>query len=392
MNKYDIAVIGGGMVGAAVAVGFAKQGRSVVLVEGTKPKVFDAAQAMDIRVSAISHQSVELLDSLGAWSEIKSMRVCPYRRLETWENPECRTRFHSDELSLDQLGYIVENRLIQLGLWRVFSQDENLTVMCPERLKAIEFADVNLVTLESGAQFEANWVIGADGANSKVRQLAGIGVTAWDYRQHCMLINVKTELPQQDITWQQFTPSGPRSFLPLCSLSNDDGQVVGQGSLVWYDSPIRIKQLCAMGKPQLREEILRHFPAELGDIEVLQFGSFPLTRRHAQSYSSKNCVLVGDSAHTINPLAGQGVNLGFKDVDVLLSVTEHQEKLEDTLLAKYERARRPDNLLMQTGMDFFYKGFSNDLGPLKFVRNAALKLAENSGPIKAQVLKYALGM
>ncbi|EMY6466175.1 2-octaprenyl-3-methyl-6-methoxy-1,4-benzoquinol hydroxylase [Vibrio alginolyticus] len=392
MNKYDIAVIGGGMVGAAVAVGFAKQGRSVVLVEGTKPKVFDAAQAMDIRVSAISHQSVELLDSLGAWPEIKSMRVCPYRRLETWEHPECRTRFHSDELSLDQLGYIVENRLIQLGLWQVFSQYENLTVMCPERLKAIEFADVNLVTLESGAQFEANWVIGADGANSKVRQLAGIGVTAWDYRQHCMLINVKTELPQQDITWQQFTPSGPRSFLPLCSLSNDDGQVVGQGSLVWYDSPIRIKQLCAMGKPQLREEILRHFPAELGDIEVLQFGSFPLTRRHAQSYSSKNCVLVGDSAHTINPLAGQGVNLGFKDVDVLLSVTEHQEKLEDTLLAKYERARRPDNLLMQTGMDFFYKGFSNDLGPLKFVRNAALKLAENSGPIKAQVLKYALGM
>lgn len=392
MNKYDIAVIGGGMVGAAVAVGFAKQGRSVVLVEGTKPKVFDAAQAMDIRVSAISRQSVELLDSLGAWSEIKSMRVCPYRRLETWEHPECRTRFHSDELSLDQLGYIVENRLIQLGLWQVFSQYENLTVMCPERLKAIEFADVNLVTLESGAQFEANWVIGADGANSKVRQLAGIGVTAWDYRQHCMLINVKTELPQQDITWQQFTPSGPRSFLPLCSLSNDDGQVVGQGSLVWYDSPKRIKQLCAMGKPQLREEILRHFPAELGDIEVLQFGSFPLTRRHAQSYSSKNCVLVGDSAHTINPLAGQGVNLGFKDVDVLLSVTEQQEKLEDTLLAKYERARRPDNLLMQTGMDFFYKGFSNDLWPLKFVRNAALKLAENSGPIKAQVLKYALGM
>ncbi len=392
MNKYDIAVIGGGMVGAAVAVGFAKQGRSVVLVEGTKPKVFDAAQAMDIRVSAISHQSVELLDSLGAWSEIKSMRVCPYRRLETWEHPECRTRFHSDELSLDQLGYIVENRLIQLGLWQVFSKYENLTVMCPERLKAIEFADVNLVTLESGAQFEANWVIGADGANSKVRQLARIGVTAWDYRQHCMLINVKTELPQQDITWQQFTPSGPRSFLPLCSLSNDDGQIVGQGSLVWYDSPKRIKQLCAMGKPQLREEILRHFPAELGDIEVLQFGSFPLTRRHAQSYSSKNCVLVGDSAHTINPLAGQGVNLGFKDVDVLLSVTEQQEKLEDTLLAKYERARRPDNLLMQTGMDFFYKGFSNDLGPLKFVRNAALKLAENSGPIKAQVLKYALGM
>lgn len=103
-------------------------------------------------------------------------------------------------------------------------------------------------------------------------------------------------------------------------------------------------------------------------------------------------MLVGDSAHTINPLAGQGVNLGFKDVDVLLSVTQGQDELTDALLAKYERTRRPDNLLMQTGMDFFYKGFSNDLGPLKFARNAALKLAENSGPIKAQVLKYALGM
>ncbi|MCV5646777.1 FAD-dependent monooxygenase, partial [Escherichia coli] len=109
-----------------------------------------------------------------------------------------------------------------------------------------------------------------------------------------------------------------------------------------------------MTKPQLREEIVRHFPKELGDIEVLQFGSFPLTRRHAQSYSHRGCVLVGDSAHTINPLAGQGVNLGFKDVDVLLSVTQGQDELTDALLAKYERTRRPDNLLMQTGMDFFY--------------------------------------
>ncbi|HBC3406602.1 TPA: 2-octaprenyl-3-methyl-6-methoxy-1,4-benzoquinol hydroxylase [Vibrio parahaemolyticus] len=391
MNKYDIAVIGGGMVGAAVAVGFAKQGRSVVVVEGAEPKAFDAAQALDVRVSAISHQSVKLLESLDAWSAIEAMRVCPYRRLETWEHPECRTRFHSDELSLDQLGYIVENRLIQLGLWQAFAQFDNLTVKCPERLKDIDFNDGNRITLESGEQFDANWIIGADGANSKVRQLAGIGVTAWDYRQHCMLINVKTELPQQDITWQQFTPSGPRSFLPLCSLT-EDGQEVGQGSLVWYDSPKRIKQLCAMTKPQLREEIVRHFPKELGDIEVLQFGSFPLTRRHVQSYSHRGCVLVGDSAHTINPLAGQGVNLGFKDVDVLLSVTQGQDELTDALLAKYERTRRPDNLLMQTGMDFFYKGFSNDLGPVKFARNAALKLAENSGPIKAQVLKYALGM
>ncbi|MDF2154907.1 2-octaprenyl-3-methyl-6-methoxy-1,4-benzoquinol hydroxylase [Vibrio sp. CAU 1672] len=383
MNKYDIAVIGGGMVGAAVAVGFARQGRSVAVVEGAEPKAFAPSQAMDIRVSAISHQSVKLLDSLGAWSAIEAMRVCPYRRLETWEHPECRTRFHADDVSLEQLGYIVENRLIQLGLWQLFEQYDNVSVKCPQRLKSIDFGEVNQVTLESGEQFEAQWVIGADGANSRVRQLAGIGVTAWDYRQHCMLINVETEKPQQDITWQQFTPTGPRSFLPLCG---------HQASLVWYDAPKRIRQLCAMTRQQLKQEILRAFPAELGDIEVLQFGSFPLTRRHAQAYSARHCVLVGDSAHTINPLAGQGVNLGFKDVDVLLAVTQGQDQLSEKLLTKYERLRRPDNLLMQTGMDLFYKGFSNDLAPVKFARNAALKLAEHSGPIKARVLKYALGM
>ncbi len=383
MSKYDVAVIGGGMVGAAVAIGFAKQGRSVLVVEGKAPKAFTPEQPMDIRVSAISEHSVEILESLGAWQAISDMRVCPYRRLETWEHPDCRTRFHSDELNMERLGYIVENRLIQLGLWAEFEKYPNLTLRCPETLQHIEFSATPQVTLSSGECFTADLVVGADGANSKVRALAGIGITAWDYRQHCMLINVETELPQQDITWQQFNPTGPRSFLPLCG---------HQGSLVWYDSPKRIKQLCGMSTEQLRQEVLSHFPAELGDVKVLQFGSFPLTRRHAQSYYKQGCVLVGDSAHTINPLAGQGVNLGFKDVEALLDVTEGQQTLSMDVLKLYERKRRPDNLLMQSGMDFFYKSFSNELAPLKFVRNAALKVAEKSGPIKAQVLKYALGL
>ncbi|NOI15885.1 2-octaprenyl-3-methyl-6-methoxy-1,4-benzoquinol hydroxylase [Vibrio hepatarius] len=383
MSKYDVAVIGGGMVGAAVAIGFAKQGRSVLVVEGKAPKAFTPEQPMDIRVSAISEHSVEILESLGAWQAISGMRVCPYRRLETWEHPDCRTRFHSDELNMERLGYIVENRLIQLGLWAEFEKYPNLTLRCPETLQHIEFSATPQVTLSSGECFTADLVVGADGANSKVRALAGIGITAWDYRQHCMLINVETELPQQDITWQQFNPTGPRSFLPLCG---------HQGSLVWYDSPKRIKQLCGMSTEQLRQEVLSHFPAELGDVKVLQFGSFPLTRRHAQSYYKQGCVLVGDSAHTINPLAGQGVNLGFKDVEALLDVTEGQQALSMDVLKLYERKRRPDNLLMQSGMDFFYKSFSNELAPLKLVRNAALKVAEKSGPIKAQVLKYALGL
>lgn len=384
MNKFDIAVVGGGMVGAAIALGFAKQGRSVALVEGARPKGYEHSQPMDIRVSAISQTSVDLLKSLEAWETTSSMRVCPYRRLETWEHPECRTRFNAEDVNLPQLGYIVENRLIQLGLWEQFEQQSSLSLFCPDKLKSIEFGvEENQIALESGIELTAKWVIGADGANSIVRQQANIGITAWDYRQHCMLINVETEHPQQDITWQQFTPSGPRSFLPLCG---------NQGSLVWYDSPKRIKQLMNMSHVQLRNEIVSVFPRELGDIKVLQTGSFPLTRRHAQQYHKNGCVLVGDSAHTINPLAGQGVNLGFKDVAVLLDITAGQADLTTDLLRKYERCRRGDNLLMQSGMDFFYKTFSNDLMPLKMVRNAVLKVAENSGPIKQKVLKYALGL
>lgn len=382
-QQFEVAIVGGGMVGAALAVGFAKQGKQVALIEGFAPSAFSSEQPMDIRVSAISQTSVDLLSQLDSWPHTKGMRVCPYRRLETWEHPECRTRFSAESLQLDQLGFIVENRLIQLGLWQEFSHYSNLVTFCPDSMTSMDFGDEgNTLHLDSGQSIGAQWVLGADGANSKVRELAGIGVTAWDYRQHCMLVNVKTELAQQDITWQQFTPTGPRSFLPLCG---------HQGSLVWYDNPTRIRQLVNLEPEKLRDEILKYFPQELGDIEVLQAGAFPLTRRHAQTYVAHHCVLVGDAAHTINPLAGQGVNLGFKDVAALLAAVE-EKGLTAQAMNQYQRTRRCDNLIMQSGMDVFYKGFSNDLAPLKFARNAILKLADQTGPVKQQVLKYALGL
>jgi 2-octaprenyl-3-methyl-6-methoxy-1,4-benzoquinol hydroxylase len=310
--------------------------------------------------------------------------VCPYRRLETWEFEECRVHFNADSLGIDELGFIIENRLIQLGLWQQFSAYPELHLLCPERLeKVIPGKEKNTVVLESGKEIQSLLVIGADGANSKVRQQCGIGITAWDYRQHCMLINVETELPQQDITWQWFTPTGPRAFLPLPG---------HQGSLVWYDSPQRIRQLSQMTSEKLAKEIEEQFPEELQGVTVLQKGSFPLTRRHAQAYHKARCVLVGDAAHTINPLAGQGVNLGFKDVKVLLDVLDCEQWDSDDALNRYERKRRADNLLMQSGMDLFYKGFSNDHLPLKLLRNAVLKATDNAGILKKQILKYAVGL
>ncbi len=384
MKEYDYTIVGGGMVGAATAIGLLKLGYRVAVIEYKAPDLFDDSQSMDIRVSAISQSSVDLLEALGAWQYIKEMRVCPYKRLETWEHPECRTRFHSDALDMEQLGFIVENRLIQLGLWQVFSTFENLNVITPAKIADLEFfTDHNVLTLENGDKIKTKWVIGADGANSYVRQKAKIGITAWDYRQHCMLINIETAEAQQDITWQWFTPSGPRSFLPLHG---------NKGSLVWYDSPQRIKQLSSMNSIQLEKEIKAYFPQELGEFTVEQSGSFPLTRRHAQKYVDHRCVLLGDAAHTINPLAGQGVNLGFKDVKVLLEEIESKGLEVDKALRIYESRRKADNLAMQSSMDLFYTLFSNSLPAVKFLRNVGLKLADSSGALKTQALKYALGL
>ncbi|OOF28455.1 2-octaprenyl-3-methyl-6-methoxy-1,4-benzoquinol hydroxylase [Salinivibrio sp. IB872] len=386
MNPFEIIIVGGGMVGAATALGLARQGRQVALIERQVPQSFSPSQPMDLRVSAISHASVALLSDLGAWTDIEAMRVCPYRRLETWEAEDSRVCFSAEQLDLPQLGYMVENRLIQLGLWQQFSRYDNLHVFSPASITSMhQKGQQHYVELDNGDTLTAPWLIGADGANSRVRDYAKIGITSWDYRQHCMLINVETASPQQDITWQQFFPSGPRSFLPLC------GQ---QASLVWYDSPQRIQQLCQLDAAQLKAEIVANFPAEVGEVTPVNWGAFPLTRRHAQQYHRHGVVVIGDAAHTINPLAGQGVNLGFKDVAALLDACadagEHWQ--DNATLTAYEKARRTDNMMMQTGMDVFYAAFSNRITPLKLARNAVFKLAEHSGPVKKHVLKYALGL
>ena len=386
MKRFDVIVIGGGMTGAATALGLAKQGKRVALIEREAPVSFDPEQPMDLRVSALSPASVALLQSLQAWDRVKEMRVCPYRRLETWENTYARLKFHADSLGLPELGFIVENRVIQLALWEQCKAQEHLTLLSPACVIKIQNEESgHRVELENAEVLHAPCLIGADGANSAVREYAHIGVTGWDYRQHCLLMHVKTALPQQDITWQFFTPHGPRAFLPLQDR---------EASLVWYDTPSRVQSLCTMPLDALKEEIITHFPKELGDIEVIKLGAFPLTRRHAQAYVKNNVVLIGDAAHTIHPLAGQGVNLGFKDVASFLSALEcAKEKWHSpSVYQGYERERRFDNHMMQLGMDLLYAGFSNECAPLKIIRNAGLKLANKEGLLKRQALKYALGL
>jgi 3-demethoxyubiquinol 3-hydroxylase len=387
----DVIVIGGGMVGAATALGLGQLGLEVALVESRRPESYDPCQALDLRVSAINIASEQLLSRLGAMDQLKQWRHAPYLGLETWEMPECITRFHAKDLNVPHLGYFFENRLIQLSLWQQIEQLSQVKLHCPHKVKQISRChdDGIAVTLDDGTELEAKLLVGADGANSQVRQWAGIGVTGWDYAQSAMLINIDTQSPQQDITWQQFTPKGPRSLLPLPG---------NHASLVWYDDANRISQLMQLDHEQLAEQIRAHFPSRLApEFSVSARGSFPLTRRHAQGYYQANLVILGDAAHTINPLAGQGVNIGFKDVDALLktvasAIGNGQNWWQDASLAKYQQARRSENRLMMTAMDGFYSIFSNDLLPLKLLRNGLLKVANIESPVKRRVLKHALGL
>ncbi|MEQ1964975.1 3-demethoxyubiquinol 3-hydroxylase [Xenorhabdus khoisanae] len=390
-QKFDILVVGAGMIGAATALGLAQEGWRVALLEHQPPAPYDAGSEPDIRVSAISCASVDLLKQLGAWKNVLQMRSAPYRKLETWEQNDSKVTFDANSLGLPELGYMVENRILQLALWQEFERYPNLTLFCPTVLKSMQRQREDKtwrVMLEEGTEIDAHLIIGADGARSQVRQLANIGSKGWQYRQSCMLITVKTEQPQQDTTWQQFFPSGPRAFLPLFDQ---------WASLVWYDSPARIRQLQSMTMVQLEREVSKAFPARLGKVAPIAAGSFPLVRHHASHYVQDGLVLLGDAAHTINPLAGQGVNLGYRDVDVLLKVlTDAKELLEDwhsqAVLMRYQRRRMPDNLVMQAGMDLFLTAFSNDLPGLKTVRNLALMVAQRSGVMKNLALKYALGL
>ena len=389
MEHCDIAIVGGGMVGALAAALLAPTGLSIRVIEAKAPEAFAAEQAPDLRVSALSATSVEMLQQAGAWPHILAMRAWPYQRLEACEWQGFHTQFNAEELGCEYLGYMIENRIIQSGLWQALAQWSNVQLDCPNGLLALQQTGTGAqLTLTGGQQVAARLVLACDGAESLTRQLVGIGVTAWDYAQHCMLIGIEADSLESDTTWQQFTPSGPRAFLPMGPR---------QGCLVWYDQKARIAALSKLDNAALAEQVKAHFPPRMSKLLVLNKGSFPLRRRHANQYVKGVVVLLGDAAHTINPLAGQGVNLGFKDVARLNELI--RQGLEARLdfaaperLARYQRSRRPDNLLMQSAMDACYHTFSNDFLPLKVLRNLGLKAAEHSGPLKKRVMKYAMGL
>lgn len=396
----DFCINGGGMVGAALALGLAQQQFKVAVIEPYLPAPFNAETGPDLRVSAISEASVTLLKALGAWEHIAAMRVKSYTGLSVWDDPAHRTDFTAQSIDMPQLGFFVENRLLQLGCHHALKQFDNVELITGQTVQDIQLTNTAKVSLSNGRTIEASWLVGADGANSQVRKAAGIGTTGWQYAQQAMGITIKMENAVEPVTWQQFTSSGPKAFLPMFD---------NYASLVWYDSPDELKRIKSLKASQLESEILKTFPDELtrngNRFSVIDKAIFPLTRSHANHYVKGCCALVGDAAHTINPLAGQGVNLGFKDVETFLSVctefkpfgSDNALSLTDKvfsqrLISNYEKPRKRDNLVMMTAMDGFYTLFSNDVAPIKWIRNQLLSVAQRIEPAKQEVLKYAIGL
>ena len=387
MQQADAVIIGGGMVGSATALGLALRGLNVVLLENRPPKPFEAQQPPDLRVSAINLRSQALLSELGVWDGIQAMRVHPYRKISVWETTG-KCAFSADQLKLPELGYFVENRLIQLSVLEFVEQFPNCQIVYGQSVESIDWGTTQIVYLNSTTQVECDWVIAADGANSQTRALANIGTRGWQYQQQVLGVTVKMHNEVGDESWQQFIPSGPMALLPMYD---------NHASLIWYNSHSAIAELKALDNDALKHRIVESFPDNLGDFTVLAKASFPIQRCHAKHYFKNNCLLIGDAAHAINPLAGQGVNLGFKDLAVLLEMIDNNPQGVETeqgrkqIFKHYERKRRYDNLLMMSAMDAFYYTFSNSILPIKLLRNASLALANKGGPLKNLALQYAVG-
>ncbi len=390
MNEhYDVVIVGGGMVGATLGCGLGGSALRVAVLEDAPPPAFAPEQPHDLRVSAVSIASASILKTVGAWPGIASRRFCPFRRMRVWED-RGDVEFRSEDINEPVLGYIVENRVIQLALLDRLQAFGNVDFLCPVKTRSIDYAPAqSSLVLEDGRAITCRLLVAADGGYSRVRQAAGMGVHTWDYEQHALVLTVETAYGQQDITWQRFTPAGPLAFLPL------DGP---NASLVWYNTPEEVKRLKALPDEDLLKELQAAFPAALGEItRITSRGSFPLRRQHAQHYTKEGVALIGDAAHMIHPLAGQGVNIGLLDAAALAQVLVAAKQASKDIgagpvLLEYEKMRRQNNLLMMTTMDLFYRVFGNAHLPMKLLRNLGLGLAERLAPAKKLAMKYAMGL
>ncbi|HRL93445.1 MAG TPA: 2-octaprenyl-3-methyl-6-methoxy-1,4-benzoquinol hydroxylase [Pseudomonas sp.] len=395
--RADLIIVGAGMVGSALALALQNSGLQILLLDGgpLSVKPFDQSAAFEPRVSALSAASQRILERLGAWGGIAARRTSPYGEMQVWDGSGTgQVHFSAASVHAEVLGHIVENRVVQDGLLDAL-YEADLGLLPGARLEQLRRSgDDWLLTLTDGRELRAPLVIAADGANSAVRRLAGCATREWDYLHHAIVTSVRCSKPHQQTAWQRFTDDGPLAFLPLAKA--DD--VEHWCSIVWSTTPAEAERLMALDDAAFCHELGKAFEWRLGEVlESDPRHCIPLRQRHAKRYVEPGLALIGDAAHTIHPLAGQGVNLGFLDAavlaEVLLHALERGENLADIkVLGRFERRRMPHNLAMMAAMEGFERLFQADPLPLRWLRNSGLNLVDGANEAKALFVRQALGL
>jgi len=394
MSEYDITIVGGGMVGATLACALAEGDSDLsIAVVDTAPLLEHPPldDHFDLRVSAITRASENIFKSIGVWESIKQLRVSPYQDMHVWDaKGNGVVHFDSAELAEPSLGHIIENRVMQYVLQQQLKSLKNITYLAPRRCKKyIENEQQAVLLLDNDEVVTSSLVIGADGSRSWLRQQANIMLRGWDYDQAALVTTVKTEKSHQATAWQRFMPNGPLAFLPLSN---------GYSSIVWSTSPEQADELKSMSEADFKKALHIASDNVLGDIvSCSERAVFPLRFFVVDNYIKPNLALVGDAAHTIHPLAGQGVNLGLADAaalaQTLLEAREMGKRINSkSVLRRYERWRKADNLAMMVAMDGFKNLFGSELELVQQARNAGMKTVNNLPMLKNTIIKQAMGI
>jgi 2-octaprenylphenol hydroxylase len=396
-HDFDLVVVGGAMAGAGVAALAAADSRTagqrIALLEPKPAAAPAAADPLDLRVSALSHASRQLLVKTGAWTAVQARGACAYQRMVIWEErgePTGRDAlvFDAAELGEPDLGCIAENRAVQAAL--ADSAVAHGVVLLRAGLATITpGGDAIRVATTDGREYRAGLVVGADGAESAVRQQAGIDVRASDYGQRAVVTHLKCERPHADTAYQRFLDTGPLALLPLA-----DGRV----SLVWSTTPEMAEDLVRCDEAQFGERVTAAAAGVLGRLEATTArASFPLRLLHARRYAADRVALVGDAAHTVHPLAGQGINLAFLDAAALVDVlgdalAAGDDPGELRVLRRYERWRKAEALPAILLLDGLKRLFSGGDELKSRLRRGGLGLVQSARPVKRLLMQRALGI
>lgn len=392
MQSVDVAIVGGGMVGLAVACGLQGSGLRVAVLEQAEPQPLNSDAPPALRVSAINAASEKLLSKLGVWQDIIAQRASCYHGMEVWDKDSFgRISFDDQSMGFSHLGYIIENAVIHHALWQKAQRCADVTLLAPAQLQRVALGENEaFLSLQDGGMLTARLVIGADGANSWLRNKADIPLTYWDYQHHALVATIRTEAPHEAIARQVFHGEGILAFLPL-----SDPHLC---SIVWSLLPEEAERMQQADDSAFNQALNIAFDNCLGLVSVESGRQvFPLTGRYARQFAAHRLALVGDAAHTIHPLAGQGVNLGFMDAAELIDelrrlYVQGKDIGQHLYLRRYERSRKHSAAVMLAGMQGFREMFSGSNPAKKLLRDIGLKLADTLPGVKPQLIRQAMGL